>query len=109
MTPPDTNIRRQGRRHIWPLLGIALVVLFGVGIILYWIGEEVGTAPAPPLVEDQDAAPTTGEVESGDVEVPSDAPVREVDPALPGQPPGGVPADTPADPADATPAPVPAQ
>ncbi|MEX3314679.1 hypothetical protein [Sulfitobacter sp. PS-8MA] len=45
MSPPDTNLKKQERRHIGPLIGIALVVIFGVGIIVYWTGEEVATAP----------------------------------------------------------------
>ncbi len=45
MSPPDTNLKKQESRHKWPLIGMALVVIFGVGIIVYWTGEEVATAP----------------------------------------------------------------
>ncbi len=45
MSAPDTNIKKQERRHIVPLIGIALVVIFGIGIIVFWTGEEVATAP----------------------------------------------------------------
>lgn len=41
MSAPQTNLEKQKRRHWAPLLGMALVTLFGVGIILYWLGEEV--------------------------------------------------------------------
>ena len=45
MTPPDANLKKQERRHIGPLIGMAAVVIFGIGIIVYWMGEEVATAP----------------------------------------------------------------
>jgi hypothetical protein len=45
MSAPRTNIEKQKRRHWAPLAGMALVVLFGVGLILYWIFEEAATAP----------------------------------------------------------------
>jgi len=45
MSPPDTNLQKQKRSHIIPLIGMALVVIFGIGIIVYWTGEEVATAP----------------------------------------------------------------
>ena len=32
-------------RHKWPLIGMAIVVIFGIGIIVFWTGEEVATAP----------------------------------------------------------------
>ncbi|MBJ2149802.1 hypothetical protein [Paracoccus sp. IB05] len=49
MSAPQTNLEKQTRRHWAPLLGIALAALFGVGIIVYWLGEEVSDAdPQPP-------------------------------------------------------------
>ena len=45
MTPPDANLKKQERRHFGPLIGMAVVVIFGIGIIVYWMGEEVATAP----------------------------------------------------------------
>ncbi len=49
-TPP--NLRRDGARHAGPLVGMALVVLFGVGLILYWLAEETASAPdAAPAVD----------------------------------------------------------
>lgn len=49
MSAPRTNIETQKRRHVVPLIGMALVVIFGVGIILYWQFEEAaqGQGPAP--------------------------------------------------------------
>ena len=45
MSPPDTNLKKQEGRHKWPLIGMAIVVIFGIGIIVFWTGEEVATAP----------------------------------------------------------------
>lgn len=61
MTPPKTNLERQKNRHIWPLVGIAVVVIFAVGIILFWLGEEVSDAPAPAEngVQSQEPPPAT--------------------------------------------------
>ena len=56
MSPPDTNLKKQERRHFGPLIGMALVVIFGIGIIVYWTGEEVATAPDDDVVvEDNEA------------------------------------------------------
>lgn len=47
MSAPQTNLDKQRRRHWAPLLGILLVVLFGVMMIVYWIGEEVAESDPP--------------------------------------------------------------
>ena len=47
MTPPDTNLQKQKKRHRGPLIGIALVVIFGFGLIAYWVLEEAAMAPGP--------------------------------------------------------------
>ena len=81
MSAPDTNTKKQTKRHWAPLLGFLLVVCFGVGIILYWVGEEVATAP-----EDESPAtesPSVTEAQDGDVNVPDSAPVEEVEPIDP--------------------------
>jgi len=41
--PP--NLRRDSQRHAGPLIGLAVVVLFGVGLIFYWLAEEGASAP----------------------------------------------------------------
>lgn len=53
MSAPRTNIETQKRRHIAPLIGMALVVIFGVGLIVYWQFEEVaeGNSPTPDAVQ----------------------------------------------------------
>lgn len=49
MSAPNTNLDKQRKRHWAPLLGIAAATLFGVIIIVYWIGEEVVESdPQPP-------------------------------------------------------------
>ena len=77
MSAPGTNTKKQAKRH-WPLLGaILLSVAFGVGIIVYWSGEAILTAPEP----DRDADEVTvQDIRRGDVDVPAEAPVRGLDP-----------------------------
>lgn len=63
MSAPNTNIDKQARRHRGPLIGMALVVVFGVALILYWLMEESAQSD-PPAPQDQieqqsGAAPTT--------------------------------------------------
>lgn len=49
MSAPNTNLDKQRKRHWGPLLGIVAATLFGVLLIVYWIGEEVVEAdPEPP-------------------------------------------------------------
>ncbi|MDF0602750.1 hypothetical protein P1J78_18575 [Psychromarinibacter sp. C21-152] len=79
MTPPDTNVKKQQRRHRGPLIGMGLVALFGIGIILYWIAEEVYFAPGP----EEPADPTVEERNEGDVSLPADAPVEDLAPEDP--------------------------
>ena len=47
MSAPRTNIETQARRHRGPLIGMALVVIFGVTLIVYWLLEEAATADTP--------------------------------------------------------------
>jgi hypothetical protein len=59
MSAPKTNIETQKRRHIGPLIGMALVVFFGVGLILYWQFEEAaqGDSPGADVTDGRDARP----------------------------------------------------
>ncbi len=77
MSPPDTNLKKQKRRHRGPLIGMALVAAFAVAVIVYWIGEEVATAPGPESGEEE---PTAADVRDGTVEVPEAAPTYSVEP-----------------------------
>lgn len=65
MTPPDTNLTKQKRRHAGPLIGIAAVAIIAVGVILFWVSEEVVMAP------DQEQTETTSpdDIREGDVDV----------------------------------------
>jgi len=45
MSAPQTNIEKQKRRHWAPLVGSALVAVFGVLVILWWMTEEAVEAP----------------------------------------------------------------
>lgn len=72
MSAPRTNLDRQKRRHIGPLIGIAVVTVFAVLLIVYWLFEEawyadprspsaaetMPTSPLPPEVTTP--APATG-------------------------------------------------
>ncbi|MDZ4088583.1 MAG: hypothetical protein U1E69_17475 [Tabrizicola sp.] len=53
MSAPHTNMETQKRRHRGPLIGMALVVIFGVALIVYWQFEEAaqGNSPTPDTVE----------------------------------------------------------
>ncbi len=59
MSAPRTNIEKQKRRHIGPLIGMAVVVVFAVGLILYWQFEEAARGDAPGVEDPSDpgAAP----------------------------------------------------
>lgn len=52
MSAPRTNLETEKRRHIAPLIGMALAVIFGVGLIVYWQFEEAagGNSPASDAV-----------------------------------------------------------
>jgi hypothetical protein len=59
MSAPKTNIETQKRRHIGPLIGMALVVIFGGGIILWWQLEEAaqGDSPGSDISDSPDPRP----------------------------------------------------
>ena len=78
MSPSDTDPQREKRRHRVPLILIALVVVFGVGIILFWVAEEAFMAPGPETGEQEAPA---AELSEGDVNVPADAPTETVEPS----------------------------
>ena len=40
MSAPQTNIEKQKRWHRGPLIGMALVATFGVGMIFFWMMHE---------------------------------------------------------------------
>ena len=80
MSSPDTNLEKQKRWHRGPLIGMAVVVAFGVGLILFWLVGLMAAAPEPNTV---DAGTTPAETSDGNVTQPQDTPTPTVDPQDP--------------------------
>jgi hypothetical protein len=59
LSAPRTDIETQKRRHIVPLIGMAVVVIFGVGLIFFWQAEEAaqGDSPGTEQAEQPDLGP----------------------------------------------------
>lgn len=76
MSAPDTNTEKQKKRHWPPLIAFALVVIFGVGIILYWVGEEIATAPEDGAAND----PAAQQAERDGSDATTSGPVEDVEP-----------------------------
>jgi hypothetical protein len=59
LSAPQTNLEKQKRRHRGPLIGMAAAVLFGVGLISYWLIEESAMSqnPAGPDMQPEGGAP----------------------------------------------------
>ncbi len=60
MSAPQTNIEKQKRWHKGPLIGIALVTLFGVSMVFTWLMGEAanGKKPGDPQPAATQTAPT---------------------------------------------------
>lgn len=65
MSAPDINLEKQRRRHRGPLIGMVLAVLFGLGLMFFWLTGEVSDSaqnqpadPAAAAVEADPAAQT---------------------------------------------------
>lgn len=58
MSAPRTNLETEKRRHVVPLVGIALVVVFAVGLIVFWQFEEAarGNSPTPDAAAPSESA-----------------------------------------------------
>lgn len=52
MSAPQTNIEKQKRWHRGPLIGMALAVIFGVGLIFFWMIEESANGANPGANDD---------------------------------------------------------
>lgn len=51
MSAPQTDIEKQKRWHRGPLIGMALVAIFGVAMIFFWLMHEssnAGDSGPPP-------------------------------------------------------------
>ena len=57
MSAPDTNLERQGQRHIGPLLGMGAVVVFALALLFWWLTHETATAPGPQGTTTEQVAP----------------------------------------------------
>lgn len=83
MSAPNTDLETETRKSRWPLIGMALAVVFGVGAIVIWLFDEAAEAPAPsdPVAEDQEAIPPAQEG-LGSVPAPEGVEPREVEPEV---------------------------
>lgn len=88
MSAPHTNIGKQRRRHVVALAGMALAVLFGVFVIVYWLFEEAAESdpPAPPQATGTE--PSTIVPPSLPPEVPKGIPGTDTAPVAPPPTPG---------------------
>lgn len=77
MSAPRTNIEKQERKHVVPLLGLVLASVFGVGVILYWVFQSVADAPSPSdrVEEGQEITPPEVKTEPQQAEPGAVAPV----------------------------------
>lgn len=86
MANPDPNLRpdlrRERERHAGPLIGIALVVIFAVALLFWWLMDEAADAPGPNTTIEQndvDIVPPAAEGE-GATDLPAEAPADTVTP-----------------------------
>ncbi|MCE6961664.1 hypothetical protein LAZ40_21770 [Cereibacter sphaeroides] len=47
MSASENNLEKQKRRHRGPLIGIIVVVVFALGLLLWWVTYEVAEGEAP--------------------------------------------------------------
>lgn len=73
MSNTEPSLDRQRKRHAGPLIGMAVVVLFALGYLLWWIYYEVDAAPQPQGAEEQ-VDGRTGEVTETEPVDPTTAP-----------------------------------
>lgn len=80
MANPDPNLRpylrRERERHAGPLIGIALVVIFAVALLFWWLMDEAADSPGPNMTIEQndvDIVPPAAEGE-GATDLPAEAP-----------------------------------
>ena len=68
MSAPNTNLDTQKRRHIGPILGMLAVVVFAVGLLVWWLADESAEAPGP---DPEAAAGTAASADTGAVQQPA--------------------------------------
>ena len=47
MSAPQTNIEKQKRWHRGPLIGMAIVAIFGVAMLFFWLMDEAKNGDSP--------------------------------------------------------------
>ena len=86
MSAPETNIETQKRRHRGPLIGMIVVVIFAVGLIVWWMLEQTALSE-PPQGSTTQIDGRTGEAVEPPATAPADLPSAPPQPG-PGAPPG---------------------
>jgi hypothetical protein len=77
MTPPDTNLTKQTRRHRPALYGIAFVVIFGLLTILVRVFVATDPETAPADADPTLRAPIDGQQETSPQATPPQLPAEE--------------------------------
>lgn len=87
MSAPDTNLKKQRRRHRGPLIGMAVAVTVASLLLLWLIARTVSDAPdetadpTPPSAETSTGLPAegspTGATDTGAPETIQDSPSPE--------------------------------
>jgi len=67
MTAPDTNVKKQAKRHVGPLIGIAFAVGVALVLLIWFMGRTVSDVPeteqpTPAAVEETQGIPADGTV-----------------------------------------------
>lgn len=83
MSAPNTDLETETRKSRWPLIGMALAVVVGVGAIVIWLFDEAAEAPVPsdPVAEEQEPIPPAQE-DLGSVPAPEGVEPMEVEPEV---------------------------
>lgn len=98
--PHNVNLDKERRRHRGPLIGMLLVVLFAIGLLIYWLGDEFSMGNAPgTAAENPDAASSVGTADEGSVPTEVD-PLTNDEAAVPTSPAPTTTTPPPAAPAD---------
>jgi hypothetical protein len=74
MSSPEPELERQARRHIGPLLGMALVVVFAGLLFLYWLYDEVESSTQPTAEDSADPTLPQGVEEGSPQSLPHNTP-----------------------------------
>lgn len=76
MTPPDTNLKTQRRRHRPALYGIAFAVIFGILTVLVRLFVATDPSEAPMDGDPLLGAPLDGEAETSPAGTPPRPPAQ---------------------------------